>query len=95
MMLAMLALSGMEDIHEMNAIKTLLATCINGMAVIAFVLAQEVLWPQAILMVVGAIVGGYFGAFYARKIDPKLIRRFVIVVGTLMTIIFFVRTYLR
>ena len=93
LMLAMLALSGMEDIHKMNALKTLLATCINGVAVIAFVLAKEVLWSQALLMIVGAILGGYFGAFYARKINPQLVRRFVVVVGSLMTIYFFIRTY--
>lgn len=95
MMLAVLALWGMENIHEMNALKTLLATCINGAAVVAFVLAKEILWPQAILMIVGAILGGYFGAYYARKIDPLVIRRFVIAVGTLMTIYFFARTYLH
>ncbi len=95
MMLAVLALWGMDNIHKMNAIKTLLATAINGAAVIAFVIAQDVLWPQAVLMIAGATFGGYFGAYYARKIDPQLIRRFVIVVGSLMTLYFFARTYLH
>src|SRR6266496_2078249 len=43
--------------------------------------------------VVGAIIGGYGGAYYARKIDPRLVRYFVIAVGLAMTIYFFVRTY--
>jgi uncharacterized membrane protein YfcA len=94
MMLAMLSVWGMENIHKMNAIKTLLATCINGVAVLLFVFSQQVLWPEAVLMVAGAILGGYFGAYYARKIDPLLIRRFVIVAGSVITVIFFVRTYL-
>jgi uncharacterized membrane protein YfcA len=83
----------MENIHMMNALKTLLASCINGVAVVTFVIAGAVYWPEAVLMIVAAIVGGYGGAYYARQIDPKLVRRFVIVVGTVMTIYFFVRTY--
>lgn len=93
MMLAVLSLAGMDDIHHMNGIKTLLATFINGIAVIAFVLAGKILWPQAIVMIIGAVIGGYFGAFFARKIDPRLIRGFVIVVGSLMTLYFFAKTY--
>lgn len=91
LMLALLGLMGMEDIHAMNALKTLLASCINGIAVIAFVLAGKVYWPQALLMVVGASLGGYFGAFYAKKVNPLYIRRFVIIVGFIMTAYFFIR----
>ena len=50
-----------------------------------------VVWPQAILMAVGAIIGGYGGAYYARKIDQKWVRLFVIVVGLAMTVYFFIR----
>ena len=91
LMLASLGLMGMENIHEMNAMKTLLATLINGVAVIIFILRGVVAWPQTIVMVVGAIIGGYAGAYYARKIDQRWIRGFVILVGVGMTIYFFVR----
>ncbi len=91
LMLATLALMGMEDMHAMNGLKTLLATCINGVAVITFVLAGVVLWPETLVMVVGAIIGGYGGAYYARKIDQKWIRIFVSIAGCAMTIAFFVR----
>jgi uncharacterized membrane protein YfcA len=80
---------GMEDIHAMNALKTLLATCINGIAVIAFIIANAVLWPAAIVMIVGAVLGGYGGAAFARKIEQKWIRGFVIIVGSAMTLYFF------
>lgn len=94
LMLSTLAMMGIEDnIHVLNGLKTLLASCINGVAVITFIIARAVFWPQAILMIVGAIIGGYGGAYYARKIDPRLVRYFVIAVGLAMTIYFFVRTY--
>jgi uncharacterized protein len=91
LMLATLAMMGMENIHEMNGVKTLLTTCINGAAMVTFIVHGAVFWPQAILMLVGAIVGGYGGAYYARKIEQKWIRIFVMVVGFSMTIYFFVR----
>ncbi len=94
MMLAAYGLLGMDNIHRMNGMKTLMATVINGVAVLAFVLAGTIYWPQAIVMVVGAIIGGYSGATYAQKIDPVRVRQFVILVGCVMTVIFFTRTYL-
>jgi uncharacterized membrane protein YfcA len=90
LILATLAFMGMEDIHEMNGIKTLLTVCINGAAMVTFILKGAVFWPQALLMIAGAIVGGYGGAYYARKIEQKWVRLFVTVVGLTMTVYFFV-----
>ena len=42
LMLAALALSGMDDLHAMNGLKNGLATAINGIAVLAFVAADLV-----------------------------------------------------
>lgn len=91
LMLAALALVGMENIHSMNALKTLLASCINGVAVITFIIAGAVVWPAALLMIVGAVIGGYGGAYYARKIDPRWVRLFVVIVGFSMTVYFFIK----
>ena len=91
LMLAAFGLMGMENIHEMNALKTVLASCINGIAVFTFVIAGAVNWPQALVMLVGAVIGGYAGAYYARKLDPVLVRRLVIVIACLMTAYFFIR----
>jgi uncharacterized protein len=94
LMLATLAMMGMEDIHVMNGLKTALASCINGVAVVIFILARAVVWPETILMIVGAIIGGYGGAYYARKVNPNLIRGFVIVVGFAMSAYFFINIYI-
>jgi uncharacterized protein len=95
MMLAAYALLGMDNIHRMNGVKTLMATVINGAAVVIFIFSGLIYWPQAIVMVVGAIIGGYTGATYAQRINPVYVRQFVIVVGCVLTVIFFVRTYLQ
>jgi uncharacterized protein len=91
--LAMLAALGMTDIHAMNALKVVLGGIINGLAVVTFVIAGAVAWKQGIIMIAGAIVGGYFGAHYAQKLPQSWIRGFVIVVGTGMTIYFFWKAY--
>jgi uncharacterized membrane protein YfcA len=91
--LAMLAAVGMTDIHAMNALKSILGIAINGIAALVFVMKGAIYWPQAIVMIAGALVGGYFGAHYAQKLPQAWIRGFVILVGTGMTIYFFVKAY--
>lgn len=89
LMLSILGLMGLTNIHQMNAIKTLLATFINGIAVIAFVMAGAIVWPQAVIMIIGAIIGGYGGARIARKIPQHYIRRFIVTVGLALSGYFF------
>jgi uncharacterized membrane protein YfcA len=91
--LAMLAMLGMTDIHAMNALKVVLSAVINGAAVVMFIAARTIFWPQAIATAAGAIVGGYFGARYAQKLSPSLVRGVVIAVGAGMSIYFFIRAY--
>ena len=92
--LATLRLMGIENVHRLNALKVLLVACINGIAVATFVWADIVVWHQGLLMMLGAVVGGYAGAYYARKTDPRLIRGLVIATGAAMTIYFFLKGYL-
>jgi hypothetical protein len=90
MLLAMLALMGMRDIHAMGAIRTLLAVAINAAAVVTFIVAHAVLWPVCIVMIAGSLAGGWFGAHYAQRADPKKVRGLVIGVGVAMTAYFFI-----
>jgi len=91
LMLALLTLLGYVEIHTMNGLKTVLASTINGIAVVVFVLWGMVEWPQAIVMIAGSIIGGYYGAVIAQRVSPQIIRYIVIAVGTGMTGYFFVR----
>jgi uncharacterized membrane protein YfcA len=91
LMLATLSLMGMRNIHTMNALKVVLASCINSVAMLTFIFAGVVEWPQALVMMVGAIIGGWGGASVARKIDGRYIRIYVIVVGLAMSLVLFLR----
>lgn len=91
--LAMLAAIGMTDIHAMNALKVVLGGIINGIATVTFIVAGAVVWKQGVVMIVGAIFGGYFGAHYAQKLPQAWVRAFVIAVGMGMTAYFFWKAY--
>ena len=92
-MLAMLAALGMTDIHAMNALKSVMGFVINGVAVVTFIVAGAVYWRHGIIMIRGAIVGGFLGAHYAMKMPQVWIRCFVVLVGTGMTVYFFWKSY--
>ncbi|MDG1287590.1 MAG: sulfite exporter TauE/SafE family protein [Rickettsiales bacterium] len=91
LMLALLSLLGVRDIHTMNALKTVLGSAINGVAVVIFLFSGMVHWPSAGVMVLAAVIGGYVGAHYAQKMPKPVVKRFVIIVGVLMTAWFFGR----
>ena len=92
-MLAMLAALGMTDIHAMNALKSVMGFVINGVAVVAFIVARAVYWKHGVVMIVGGILGGYLGAHYAQKLPQVWIRTLVVVVGAGMTVYFFWNSY--
>lgn len=91
LLLALLALLGLENIHAMNGMKTILVGVCNGVALVVFIWAKAIVWPQALLMLVGASIGGYGGAYYAQRMNPKHVRWLVIAVGFGVSAYFFIR----
>jgi uncharacterized membrane protein YfcA len=91
LMLAALTLFGLRDIHAMNGLKVLLASLMNGAAVVAFAAAGAVRWPETLVMMVGAIAGGYVGVIGAKRVPQRVIKLFVVVLGVVLTLYFFVR----
>jgi uncharacterized membrane protein YfcA len=81
LMLSALGLMGVTDIHEMNAVKTLLAFCINLMSAVIFVVKGFVHWPFGLTMMAAAIAGGYVGARVGRRMNKALVRWIVIAIG--------------
>jgi hypothetical protein len=81
LMLSALGFMGVADIHHMNAVKTVLAACINALSVVVFAIEGKVVWPLAVIMAVAAIVGGYLGAHFGRRLPRPLVRWGVIAIG--------------
>jgi uncharacterized membrane protein YfcA len=91
LMLAILTILPLGDIHAMNAVKTVLGTATNGVAIVAFIAAKIIYWPQGLLMLSGAVLGGYAGAHYAQKVNPARVRVVVVVYGFAMSFIFLLK----
>ena len=84
LMLAVLGFLGLSDIHAANGIKNFFGMCINGVAAGYFIMRGAVNWPAALIMVAGAIAGGYAGAGFARRIGREKARAAVVVIGILV-----------
>jgi len=93
MMMAAWSIFGLSDIRAMSAARTLLVGATNAVAVVCFVFAGLVWWPQALLMLVAAVAGGYAGARVARRVDPDRLRAGITVFNFLVTAAVFWRTY--
>ena len=81
LLLAILARSGVGELHLATGLKNLLSLAINGVAVAWFAVTGNVHWLAAVLVAVGAIVGGWVGAALARRLSPRRLRAVVVAIG--------------
>lgn len=105
LMLAGLSCSGLTDIRQMNALKVLLATIINGVATAIFVLTGlygarlginrqlDIQWTYVGTMAIASIIGGFAGMEIARVIKRGGLRFLVILIGFILTGVYFAENY--
>jgi hypothetical protein len=90
-LLAAWSLAGLNDIHALNANRTLLGGVMNAAAVVCFIIAGKIWWIQTAMMLVAAVIGGYVGARVARRLNPSVVRATVTIISVTVTIAFFLR----
>jgi uncharacterized membrane protein YfcA len=95
MMLALWSLFSLGDLKSMSATRVLLVSAMNGVAVVCFILAGIVLWPQTLVMLVAAVIGGYLGARLALRLNAEHLRTLISLLNVAVTIAFFYRAYGR
>jgi uncharacterized membrane protein YfcA len=93
MMMAVWTLLDGADLKSFAPVRTLLVSAANGAAVLCFLAAGVVRWPEMLSMMVSAIIGGYFGARVGRFLPAGVLRVFVILLSATVTVGFFVRKY--
>jgi uncharacterized protein len=81
LILGSFSIMGMRDIHKMNGLKTLVGTMINLIAFGYFAIRGLVIWPIALVMAAGTVIGGFSGARLSKHIDQRILRAFIIIVG--------------
>jgi uncharacterized membrane protein YfcA len=92
-MLAVWSLLDSADIKTLNPSRTLMTTAANTVAMLTFVVAGVVQWPQTLALGLGALAGGYGGAHLGRKLPPWIVRAGTIIFACVVTVIFFLRAY--
>ncbi|AZG15966.1 sulfite exporter TauE/SafE family protein [Cupriavidus pauculus] len=93
MMIAMWGLLDSRDIKRLNAPRTLMVSAANAVAVIAFIVAGAVRWPETLAMLIGAVLGGYGGALLGKLTPPRVVRAGTLLATSCITLAFFVKTY--
>lgn len=91
LMMALYEVAGMKNIHEMNALKSVVGLGINAISAITFLFAGALDWHVAIILIAGALIGGYSGATLSKKLKPGTLRAFIVLYGTAMTLYFFLK----
>jgi uncharacterized membrane protein YfcA len=91
LILSALAALRVGDVNQMNALKTVLGSCINGISVVVFIAEQKVAWRYALPMAGAAIVGGYLGARLALVTRPRYTKGLIAAIGLGLAVYFFRR----
>jgi uncharacterized protein len=91
LIMTVLALFGMEDMYQLNALKVVAAAASNCCAILIFILSGRIIWHYCLVSMVAAGIGGWLGAKYTRRLNPEVLRAFVVVTGILIAVYFFWR----
>ena len=88
LILAFFAIIGIDNIHVMNGLKSLISFVIALVAVMIFGLAGAIDWSYAVPMMAVTSLGGYMGARMSKILSQDLIRQLITTIGMFVTIAF-------
>jgi len=90
LLMAILGLGMDANLQRMNALKNVLATAVNAVAAVLFIIVADVDWLAAGLIAVGSTIGGFAGARYGRKLPPIALRGMIVAIGivAIVTMVF-------
>jgi uncharacterized membrane protein YfcA len=90
-LLALLRLLLPDDLQRLNGLKNVLATVANSVAAVGFIVFADVAWDVVALLAVGSTAGALTAARYGRGLPDEVLRRVVVVGGTLVAVVLAVR----
>ena len=93
MMMAAWSVLDEADIKTLNAPRMVMVLAANSIAMVCFIVAGAVRWPEALLVGAGALAGGYGGARLGKALPPRAVRITTVALAVAMTAVFFVRAF--
>ena len=92
LMLAALTLAGL-GVRQASATKNVLAGVMNASAVLIFTFSPDVHWDAAALVAIGALVGGQIGVWLVIRVNERVLRLGIVVLGLVLTLALFGYAY--
>ena len=89
--LAVLGLTLNDSLVRLNALKQAISVSTTFSASIFFAFSGQVLWDAAVVMGVGALLGGSWGGKLAQRVKPAVLRWSVVVIGLLISAYYFLK----
>jgi len=85
-LIALLGILLADDLQRLNALKNVLTAAASGIAALLFIVAGPVAWPPALVLAIGAVIGGQLGALLGRRMHPGLLRIAIVAVGLVVAV---------
>jgi uncharacterized membrane protein YfcA len=93
LLMALYTVAGESRLNTVNGLKNLNSFVLSVLSVAVFAWAGTIVWPEGILMMAMATVGGFAGARLARRLPVEWVRNIVIATGLAMSTLFFLRNH--
>ena len=90
-LLAVLGLTLDDTLPRLNALKQAIALAVNLSAAILFLFSGQMVWSAALIMGIGAVVGGSLGGRLFGVVRPSLLRAIIVCVGVAVAIVYLVQ----
>lgn len=90
-MMAGYALAGIQDLKHANVLKNLMGVVITTSSALTFIVRGEVAWGPAGAVLVGAMLGGWFGGRLASHVPDRPMRILITSAGLILAVVYFLR----
>jgi len=92
--LAVLGLFLDDTLTRLNALKQCLSLATNVAAAVFFLFSGLIIWPLAVVMAAGALLGGAIGGHIAGRINPGRLKWIIVVIGTVVGLYYLIRLFI-
>lgn len=90
-MFAIYSIFSQMTIHEANALRNVTITLMTVISIVIFAQAGVIRWIPSLIMMAGAVIGGYFTAHIAMRVPPTLVRNGILIWAVCLTSLAFWR----